>query len=77
MIYPNIALEKWINKYKLEVAAFFCPNCGKTFRTEVPIIMKNYVGLESPVHSCGKDFTKLVVTPRNEDEMKFWEETIG
>lgn len=72
MIYPEAKLEEWLRKTGLSVEVYRCPKCGQDFPTCIPIVTKNYAGLESPIHGCGPGFTKLVMGPRSEKKRNLW-----
>lgn len=74
MIYPDVSLTKWIAKWGLKVESAKCSRCGKTVRTTVPILSKDYAGLESPVHGCGPRFTTVTMTPRSKESIESWDE---
>lgn len=72
MIYPDVKLEAWIKKTGIEPITYTCAKCGGEYKTTVPVITKDYVGLVSPTHGCGAKFTKLVFCPRTKEKKDLW-----
>lgn len=59
MIYPNISLESWLEKYPdLKVQKLVCTNCGETMISTIPFLSKGYAGIESPPCVCGQNTHK-------------------
>jgi len=74
MIYPEIAdLAEWLKKTGVEIAEYTCTKCGNTFETTVPIISRDFVGVQTPVHECGPGYLKSVVTLRINKAKWFWD----
>jgi len=72
VIYPNVDLNKWIEKYDLGIETFSCPKCKKVFETIIPIMTIDSVGLQSQSHKCGPEYILVILTPRTDDALKFW-----
>lgn len=72
MIYPSIPLDIWINKYDLEIEKYHCPKCKRVFETIVPITTKDSAGLQSQIHDCGPEYYLVVLTPRTNEGLEFW-----
>lgn len=77
MIYPDVALSEWIERYSLMVLPYDCPKCGGRFLTTVPVWLDGYAGLESEVHACGAQFTRLVLAPRAEETRDLLRRAVG
>lgn len=55
MIYPNVSLEEWLEKYPvLEIKKKRCHYCREFRVANIPFIEKDWVGLQSKDCSCGK-----------------------
>ena len=74
MIRPDVKLEDWLKKTDLEPSEYTCANCGGIYEVNVPVVSKDYFGLESEIHECGKGFTALVVTARSPKKKAEWAE---
>ncbi len=67
MIYPDIDIEKWVQKYSSfrDMKQLPC-KCGKIYRPK-PFISRHRVGIINPPCECGSP-GKIVQIPRkNED----------
>jgi hypothetical protein len=76
MIFPQVELQEWIDKWGLEIADYECPTCKKTFKTTIPVMTKDSAGLVTPDHDCGPGHWKVVMTPRTEEAKEFWNKII-
>ena len=76
MIYLQVDLQKWIERYDLEIQIYNCPKCKKAFKTEVPIMTKDSVGLQSHIHECGSQYWTVILTPRTAEAKMFWDTII-
>jgi len=77
MIYPDVDLDKWIEKNDLEIVDYVCPGgCGKTYQTTVPVVTKESNGLQSPLHECGEGYWAVIMTPRTAEALAFWEKLV-
>lgn len=76
MIYPDVSLDEWSVRYKIEVESKKCANCGRIFCTSIPVIIRGYVGLETPEHECGPNFKAAVFVPNSEEKLKLWKSVI-
>lgn len=72
MIYPQVDLNEWIAKWGLEIAEYECPLCKSIFRTTIPVMTKDSAGLVTPDHGCGDGCWKVIMTPRTEEALAFW-----
>lgn len=72
MLYVEIDREVWIQRYQITPKIFKCKNCQKDFETSVPILIKGYAGLETPIHDCPRNFAAAVFKPISEEERMFW-----
>ena len=72
MFYPDVSKTEWLSKYPIEVKAHNCDQCGKSFETSIPIIIKGYVGLETPLHECGRHYSSASFIPISAIEKQFW-----
>ena len=72
MIYPEIDLETWKIKHNLIEECVPCSKCNNTFETTVPILIKGYAGLETPLHECGRKAQSAVFKPIKQTEINFW-----
>ena len=77
MIYPDVKLEDWINRYKLLVVDYSCPKCGGNFPTDIPVILRDCAGLESRIHDCGNNFTEVILVPRTPAAASVWGKIFG
>jgi len=77
MIYPDAKLDGWINQYNLMILPYDCPKCRERFMTIVPIIVDGYAGLESELHLCGAQFTRLVLAPRTPSAKRLLKQIFG
>lgn len=56
MIFPEISLKKWLEKYPdLDQLEINCDHCGKLMLASKPFIERGYVGILAPDCSCGKN----------------------
>lgn len=72
MIYVDVDLSLWVNKYKLDIETYTCPQCGDEFQTTRPIMTPDSAGLVTPIHGCGSRFWVAVLTPRKTESIAFW-----
>lgn len=76
MIYPEIDPNEWIARHALPVRNYLCPKCNGTFKTTVPVIAPGYVGVETPVHNCGKEFTRVILKVKSDAKKDLWAKVI-
>ena len=76
MIFLDVDLSEWVEKFDLSIVKYKCPKCHKTYDTNVPVITKDYAGLQSPIHECGAKYREVVFTPRGSALKKRWEEVM-
>lgn len=76
MIYPDIELNTWLQKFDLEVTEKLCPKCKQVFLTNIPILIKGYAGLETPEHDCGSQYKAAIFTPTSSEKINFWKKVI-
>lgn len=76
MIYPDVSLQEWSAKHHLDVETKLCSNCRDMFQTTVPILIRGYAGLETPIHRCGSKFKAAVFAPISEEKLHLWKEVI-
>ena len=67
MIYPDINPIKFSLKYDIELSNDFCRNCKREVQVNIPIISKDFVGFESPLHECGENYKIIVLKPRTKN----------
>lgn len=72
MIYPKVDKETWKKKYGLVEQEYVCPKCKKKFMTTVPVICPDLAGLETPMHPCGRGFTRAVLVPISKRAFELW-----
>lgn len=79
MIHPKVSLEAWLSKYPdLKIVTKECDACGKTIRTTIPFISKDYVGLDAPRCECGKNkFSCAISITRTPEANQEWAEALG
>ena len=65
MIKIDIPPQEHSKKYDIPIAQETCRGCGKVVDVNVPVISKDYVGFESPIHECGEGFRVSKLKPRN------------
>jgi hypothetical protein len=53
MIYPDVPVEKWCEKYDLHIAKDRCTNCSRIRITNIPFIESGFAGLMSTQCECG------------------------
>ena len=76
MIYPNAGAEEWAEKHSLPIVDYLCPKCRETFKTDIPFIMKDLVGLESRKHECGPNYMTAAMRPRSTEDIKWFDKLI-
>lgn len=79
MIFPDIKLENWLDKYtELEEVRKECNNCKKTMKANKPFLIKGYAGITSEKCSCGKNRSECssMVTNSIEEHLK-WKNLLG
>lgn len=76
MIYPDVELNTWLQKYDLEVTEKVCPKCKQLFLTKIPILIKGYAGLETPAHECGSNYKSAIFTPVSNEKNNLWKQVI-
>lgn len=72
MIYPDVDLKSWCERYGLEIKRRACLHCGQVFETTVPVAVKGYRGLQAPLHECGEKYVGSIFVPVGRKEIKFW-----
>lgn len=73
MLYPDTELQEWLNLYNLEPQSKQCPSCNKMIITTVPVALKGYRGLQSPVHECGDEGVVTILIPVDKSLKDKWE----
>lgn len=72
MIYPDWTPDKWRTRFKLKTKSWKCIKCSEVFEMNVPVMMGDCVGLESPIHGCGEGFVAVYLKPYTKDGKEFW-----
>lgn len=72
MIYPEVNLQVWLERWGLEIESWTCDICGKEFETTVPILAKDSAGLVTPEHGCNPYHCHAIFTPRTAESIAFW-----
>lgn len=72
MLYPSVQHEDWAETYGLKIKKRPCLCCKKVFETVVPVAIKGYRGLQTPLHGCGEKYIHSVFIPVEKEEIKFW-----
>ena len=76
MVYIDMDLNSFCEKFELEPVMMKCENCKKEFKTNQPIAIKGYRGLEMEKHGCPDNFLGAVFKPVDKDEIDFWNKII-
>lgn len=74
MIYPDVSLEEWLQRYpNLKVHSQECPECKKIISTDRPFRSKHYIGLEG-LHckECGYRIGSAVLRPISKKKIEEW-----
>lgn len=79
MFFHEMTAEEWIEKYpSLKVVSVNCKACGTKLESTVPFKSKGYIGLTTPVCSCGNNLSKAeCAIPRTKEERDSWNQIIG
>jgi len=73
MIYPDVDLKEFKQKYGLAEYDWVCCNCGNTFTVNRPYLTKHYAGLCSEIHEpCGARYSALTTVPRTKEKINSW-----
>lgn len=64
MIKPEVNLQAFILKYDLRESIENCRCCGKEVEVNIPVISRDFVGLESQSHECGEGYRISILRPR-------------
>lgn len=72
MIYPNIDLKIWAKRYGVKPKSKTCLCCKQEFKTTIPVAIKGYRGLQTPVHKCGERYINSIFVPIEKSEIEFW-----
>lgn len=75
----DVTVDEWINKHpSLDIKSISCSACKATLTTTRPFITKGYIGLATPVCSCGSKLSRAeVAIPRTATEKKEWSEIVS
>lgn len=78
MIFPEITLEEWLEKYpELQILTKKCDNCNKDITANKPFITNGYVGLSSDKCICGKNKHDCMYYITNSEEtFGFWSDKV-
>jgi hypothetical protein len=70
MIYPDVSLEKWLEKYPgLNIIEVECLDCHGIIRTETPFMTKDYIGLSvSTCPNCHVSHKACTAMPYSKQE---------
>jgi hypothetical protein len=63
MIYPQVDLQEWCDRYSLKPITRPCKGCGKEFETKLPVATKMCRGLAAELHECGENYRLVVLRP--------------
>ena len=55
MLYPQVDLQEWLEKYDLKTKEGICHKCGYFIIAEVPFAEAKMRGLVSRDHGCGEE----------------------
>ena len=68
MIKVDTDPKAWVLKHNLGKTQSNCYNCNIEVELNIPIISKNWVGIESEPHEpCGERFVVCVLRPRDKE----------
>lgn len=74
MIYPDVNVEKWCERYGLTVKTRPCLQCGILQTTSIPWASGEWRGLVSTKHACGEDYELSTAISINKNERNEWKE---
>ena len=74
MIYPDVNVDKWCERYKLTVKIRPCPKCQKLQTTSIPWASGEWRGLVAPKHECGEDYELSTAISIDKNERNEWKE---
>lgn len=79
ILFPEITSEAWIEKHPyLKVVSTNCKNCGNKLSSTIPFKSKGYIGLTTPICSCGNKMSKAeCAIPRTKEEQDSWNQALG
>jgi hypothetical protein len=75
MLYPQVPIKTWCNRYKIIRDRVVCGNCGdNSVEFTTPIAIKGYRGVETGVcSSCNVNPSQTRWVPVGEKELRTWE----
>lgn len=76
MIYSEMPLKEFCEKFDLEPFDWKCSRCGKDFKGNIPVYIKDMSGLVTPEHECGPGFQSVLMTPRTDSAKEFWSKVL-
>ncbi len=77
MIMPVTNFEDWAKMYNIKVKSDYCPKCGIKRVANIPFAFKDFRGLKSEIHGCGKEYVLHVFRPISLEAIKSFNKLIG
>jgi len=72
MIYPDVNIEEWCKRYRLEIRSHKCLCCGDQQITSMPWASKHWRGLIAPTHGCGESYRFSVAVEISTEGQQDW-----
>ena len=76
MIFPDIDPQEWARRYNIRFIKRKCSKCNRLFLSDIPIALKGYRGLQTPLHECGKEFQRMTLVPYGKKNKKKWDQIL-
>ena len=81
MIFPDVDVKNWCDKYGIEIDENKCENCGKLIDTYIPYVTSRHVGVLSSKCDCGEEQGSISIfkgrTPESQRNINHCAETLG
>lgn len=76
MIFPEVDLDEWCEKYGLSKEEDICPDCGRILKPTIPFITKDFFGIktDNSGETCGPDCGMAIAIARDPKDRKIWAE---
>jgi hypothetical protein len=72
MIYPDVTVEEWCERYSLEPTTEPCVKCGQQVTTTRPFATGSWRGLQAEDHGCGVRYLLTIAIDSVGSERQSW-----
>ena len=77
MIYPDVTVEEWAEKYGLDLTPDQCRGCGKILSNWTPIATRDFRGVITTPHGCEPKYDHKIYSWVDRAQKGRWSELVG